>query len=748
MQCAECPRRALGDFAACGARGELSADLLIVGMAPGHEELAQQVPFVGGSGRILARVLRDAGLSIERIRITNVINCYPLAKGDKISPEQLKACSARFVAEMLASEARVVFCLGADALFRVAGMKGEITKWRGHLLSPSDCVPPVLTKGKEALPLALPSRCEWVIPSLHPAFIMRGGLRPLPMLAEDTKRVARALRNDLCIVSVGGAGDAIAPCVALPGPIACDIETDSAGAIDRIGLASITNGTISSGSWPWSGAARAAATDALGDPRTTKVFHHAGFDIEHLANAGCEVRGKLWDTMWAGQMIQPDLDKNLDTMSSLYLDIPRWKHKRLQDEAVYNRLDVHATLAMVAPQRECLAEQGQLSLFEDVVMPMLPVLIGMKRRGVRIDTAKRDEIAKDLERRVLTHKARFETIAPGVNPGSPTQLKKLLYEKFGLPAQYKAEQITTEKTALKKLLKRASGESQIALETLLELRAASKLLSVYIGATDTVHPAYFPVGKDDATYGTATGRLSCQDPNIQQVPKKLRSMYVPHTPDLVFVSADYDQIELRIAAVLSDDLALLSALEHDVHAHNMVILRCDRTRAKNVMYGYLYGAGPKKLWETLLGAGFEVTLAECKAMVLTLQSAYPRLAAWRKEVVRQAQATCKVVSPFNRVRYFYDPSNAVPEIINFVPQATAADILASCVPDIELLASRLGGHLCMLVHDDATIEVAREYASRAALALREVMQRTFDCVAPGFSVPVKVSIGENWGEMT
>src|SRR3990167_5598538 len=152
MRCAECPRRALGDFAACGARGELSADLLIVGMAPGHEELAQQVPFVGGGGRILARVLRDAGLSIERIRITNVINCYPLAKGDKISPEQLKACSARFVAEMLASEARVVFCLGADALFRVAGMKGEITKWRGHLLSPSDCVPPVVAQGKGGPP--------------------------------------------------------------------------------------------------------------------------------------------------------------------------------------------------------------------------------------------------------------------------------------------------------------------------------------------------------------------------------------------------------------------------------------------------------------------------------------------------------------------------------------------------------------------------------------------------------------------
>ena len=451
--------------------------------------------------------------------------------------------------------------------------------------------------------------------------------------------------------------------------------------------------------------------------------------------------------MLAGQQIQPDLEKNLDRMSSLYLDVPRWKHKRQQDEALYNRYDAHCTLAMLEPQRTALASQGQLGLFENIVMPALPVLIGMTYRGIHIDPVRRDALKAKLEEEVLGAQATFERLAPNVNPASPKQLGKLLYEDLKLPKQFNDEAVTTDKAAISKLLKRSGGCAKEVLDALLAVRAASKLLSTYITDDNIVHPSYFPVSKDDAKYGTATGRLSSQDPNIQNQPLAMRVMYVPPDNDLVFISADYSQIELRIAAVLSGDKVLLEAIEHDVHAKNMEVLQCDRTRAKNVLYGYMYGAGPKRLYETLLSYGFESSIAECRDMIDALKRAYPMLWGWREEIKRFAKQHCYVVTPFGRRRYFYDPERAVPEELNFIPQGTAADILNTGIPSFEEIAQHHGGHLSMLVHDDATITARRDMSRQATNALSEVMMQEFSCVAPGFRVPVKVKIGDNWGEM-
>ena len=505
MRCKDCPQAPKALI--CKSKGPVGARILILGQSPGHEELLAGEPFVGPSGRMLNAALLEAGIQPSQCRIMNTINCYPMGKGEKVTKQQFMACQARVEAEFEASDAEVVLALGGDALRRL-GLLGQITRWRGHLIAADD------------LAAVIPPATRWVIPSLHPAFIMRQGLKPLPFLFEDVKRVKRALDNELNLVQVGPGGFPVL--LLIPGPLALDIETNPETGIHRIGLATKNGEGIMSETWAWPGPPQLKSW--LWGNRI-KVGHNLSFDVLHLRRAGVPVRPPYRDTMWAGKMLQPDLDKNLDTMSSLYLDVPRWKHLVKESPEYYNRMDAHVTLALWEAQEERLRETGQLGLFERE-MEGLDVLIGMTEWGVRVDTRVRDNLKEGLESLLKAARDKWGALAPLTNPGSPKQLRELLYGKLGLPEQRNRGQAdpTTDKKALRKLLRKATGEAKEILATLAEIRDKSKLLSVYFQGGERVHPSYFPVGKDDSRFGTVTGRLSAQDPNIQQIHKSLRSM--------------------------------------------------------------------------------------------------------------------------------------------------------------------------------------------------------------------------------
>jgi len=709
-----------------------------VGMAPGQNELLAGVPFVGPSGRLLGAGLANASMSLDQCRIINVINCFPLGKNEKISQEQALACASRFEADVEASGAEVVLALGGDALLRLTGHKGQITRWRGHILRPEDMTPVRPAKG--AIQPVLPPGCRWVVPSLHPSFVIRNGLKPLPFLFEDIKRLRRALDDELRIVQINGSLD-LTRLDDLE-PLVLDIETGEGG-IERLGLAT----EHGSGTYEF----EPRLGEYLSSP-SLKLGHNLSFDVLHLRKEGVEVKGPLFDTMWAGQMLQPDLDKNLDTMSSLYLDIPRWKHLSRERPEYYNEMDVVATRELWRAQVPLLEETGQLDLFKRE-MDCLPILINMTHTGVRVDAVARDELRTQIEAKLASSTSRWQSLCPGVNPASPAQLRKLLYFDLGLPAAHKKGKTdpTTEKAVLQKLVRKAKGQALDVLSTLLEIRETSKLLSVYFQGGDRVYPSYFPVGKDDDKYGTATGRLSAQNPNIQQVPKHLRSMFVPEV-DYVMVVGDWSQLELRIAAALAHDEALLALFKAGRDPFDEIardFTKVDRTRIKNLVYGGgCYGAGWKKLGDTLQAQGYDTPAKTIKEFLEWFRHAFPGISQRNQNVVKEARRQGYIENAFGRRRYFYDADQHVPEIINFPIQSAAADMLWVIMGRIDQVSGRFGGRSPIaFIHDEIVIQARQSDSIQASQELKWIMESEFSEIGEGFRVPAKISIGPSWGEL-
>lgn len=773
--------------------GDPAAPILIIAMAPGREELQQQRPLVGATGKLLWSLAKRAGFSRADCLLLNTIGEWPTGSGGGPSPEQLEQYWGDFNIVMGGSSARVCLILGKDALMRAMGIQGSIERMRGYLLGPQDAQPiarKVMTqtvyktntkthrKGDVRwvshlttdMPI-LPPHCECFLPTLHPAAILRSGFTTLPALAADVDRVKRALDGNL--------RSSKRSWTTLPGrtsgPVAFDIECPH-GPIERIGMCDDTGG------WTglWSSTTRAWSVANLGDPSVPKIAHNIAFDLPRLEDAGCPILGPIFCTMLAAQMLQPDLYKGLESVASLYLDRRRWKHLSGTDEEKYNALDAVTTRDLYDVLCAELDRTKQRQLFEETVMPAVRTLIRMSRRGIKMDQRRReawlDEL-RDSESRLQEGWSERTT----ANPRSPSQIASYLYTTLGLPPQYnKYGKLSVDEEALARLQGEAKDpDHQESIRLLLDLRRVSKLRGTYaenpLGDDGCVHPSYLPASKDSEEFGkgmAGTGRITSRDPNIQNQPPSARALYVPHNPAAILVEADYSQIELRIAAALANDSSLETALKGDVHATTQAALGCDRTRAKNITYGTLYGAGPRKLSRLLLSHGVVASERECRALQDGFARLYPDLWAWRQSVVQRVAKDYYLANPFGRRRYFYRGAGDAPAAIGFLPQSTAADILWSILTSLEHAVEKAGGALLTVVHDSVLMELPRAREDVAGLhpdsqvpaevgavvpgsggsgdlaSIRAIMEQPWPSIAPGFHVPVKVKVGPNWGSMS
>jgi len=769
-------------------------------MSPGAEELAVGRPFVGASGKVLAAAMLQAGLKPSMARILNVINCPPaggvkdtlrvgihdFVNGNRITADQLKACSPRFEKELKGcSCARVIVTLGTEAFHRVTGIKGKISQWQCHPVQASACGDLEVKKGM-TLPSCLPPQVEWVVPLYHPAYVMYRGNKDFPALVAGFQHARDLLEGKVKMLHVDGAGFSMRNLRKwkATGPIAFDIETEGFdGPINRMGLALTTADGVVSGSFPWTPEVIQETARLLATPRVPKVAHNAAFDIPRLERYGIKVEGPIFDTMWAHQLLQPELEKSLAAVSGFVLRVPPWKHTSHDDPGWYNRMDAFITHQLFEPLTESLDRDGMGSLFRDTIMPVLRTLINMSARGIRVDldrvTRWRDELGTQS---TTTYAEISKLLESEINLNSAKQMIQLIYEDLGYPKQYNKERVTADRTALEKLLRMKPGDKckackgkgtvviqrqpagpcsscagsgrnhirakgPVVLHKILEYRKAVKLHGTYAKLSGTVHPSYFPVGKDDSHYGTATGRLSSADPNIQNQPPQAKMMYVPR-PGMVFLELDYSQVELRLAAYMSKCPALIDIFESgkDIHAENMKVLRCDRTRAKNVVYGTMYGAGARKLYETLLGYGFETSIKECSMLQNAFFEAYPELLAWREETLAFARKNHFVRNPFGRRRYFYQPDRAVPAILNFLPQSTTGDIILDRLNPVADAFLKNDGALLTTVHDSFMGEVPREHWKQTARTAQRRMHKRYSQIHPKFWCPADIKLAMyRWG---
>ena len=419
-------------------------------------------------------------------------------------------------------------------------------------------------------------------------------------------------------------------------------------------------------------------------------------------------------------------------------------------------------LRMYEPLSQKLRESGQHALLMDIEMPLASVLASMEDRGCMVD---REGIARygallDAHVEQLEERIHFTAGGP-FNINSPKQLGEVLFERLGLPAGKKTKTgYSTNAEVLEKLKK-----YHPIIEDILEYRQMTKLRSTYVEGLLSVADEQGRIHTTFKQTGTATGRLSSAEPNLQNIPirtelgRELRRYFIPESSDYVLLDADYSQIELRLLAVISDDEAMKQAFIEGEDIHTATACRVFgvapdqvtvelRKRAKAVNFGIVYGMGEFSLAEDL-----HISRAAAKEYIDGYMASYPGVSAYLSGVIKQAYEDGYVTTEFGRRR-------AIPELaaqnknlkhfgervaMNSPIQGTAADIIkiAMIRVDDALRKSGYDARLILQVHDELIVECHKDCRDEVLAMLKHEMEH-----AATFSVPMLVEAkwGKDWYE--
>lgn len=733
-----------------------NAPILVVSEFYNKQEKAAGTPLVGAIGNILWSTLNRYGISRADCFVTAVVTDTP-DKGQTCSKEQIEAHRTRLREELLASKARVMILVGALALREVTGELRGILKLANYILTPDMCRPILsrtkgqigvylttrkekYTKGdpkfgwvKELLEPPIPKTVEYIIPVLHPFYIQRKGLKDLPSLRAGCLHAGKAFRGELDLIDSAPES----PDLPFGDQISIDIETSSHDNDADITYVGISDGTRTV-SLPWDARARAIVRQLFGSSRI--IAHNSGFDFPKLGFNQIIP----FDTMLASNMLQPDLPKGLETVAPFYLAVVPWKATSGTDMQGYNRMDALTTFRLAQIQQAILKQTGQDIAFESM-MKALPVLWACEKRGICIDVIRQQDylvkILKEME------KVQSEWRYPDISITSPSQVSKLLYGRFRLPSQSsRYGRMTTDITALRDLANSVTVEEhKVALELLIkhrDLAHSAKTWGRVASSNGRVFPRFLPAGKDSGQgieQGSATGRITSRDPNINGMDHDSRFMIIP-TQGYKLAYLDFQQAEARVEAALTHDDLLMDALNSDLHAKISAQLGIDRIRAKNVFYCTGRGGGYKTLAKVLRAQGYKTTETECAEIQAELLKMFPAWAAGRQAWVAECDAKMYVTNPFGVRRYF--PRRNIPATIGFIPQSTVAYAMWRILSQLDLKVRLLAP-----ISDALLFEVKEEPETRGVEAL---MNQEFPEIASGFRFPVDVKvgeIGESWGSL-
>ncbi len=528
-------------------------------------------------------------------------------------------------------------------------------------------------------------------------------------------------------------------------------------------------------------AALSMLKEILEDIGIKKVGQNIKYDTLVLKNHGIELRGIYFDTMVASYVINPGLRQhNLDNLASRYLNYKKiayhdvvGKGKKGKsftevpiDQATrYACEDVDITLKLKDILESELDKAGNKSLFYDLEMKLIPVLVDMEWTGIRLDTdifhkmsSKYGDQLKELEEEI------YKEAGMQFNINSPQQLGYVLFEKLKLPVQGKTTKTKAYSTDVKVLKKLTAYPFKIP-HLLLRYRTISKLKSTYIDAlVKMVNPKTGRIHTSFNQTATATGRLSSSNPNLQNIPvrgaegREIRQGFVPEDGYL-FVSADYSQIELRIFAHYSKDDAFIRAFKEDMDIHSataseiMGVKVTDitpdmRRMAKAINFGIIYGMGPRKLSEEL-----GIPLKEAQGYIDAYYRRYEGVKRYREEIIKQAREKGYVTTLFNRRRYLPGINHSKQRIraeaermaINTPIQGTAADLIKKAMIQIHgrLKRERFLSKMILQVHDELLFEVPENEVDRLIKMVKEEMEGVYDLLVP---LKVDIGVGKNWDE--
>ena len=520
--------------------------------------------------------------------------------------------------------------------------------------------------------------------------------------------------------------------------------------------------------------------DIFENEEIEKVGQNLKYDITVLANYGIEVRGKLFDTMIAHYVLQPELFHGMDYLAEIYLNYETIRietligdkgrgQKNMRDISPvivcdYACEDADVTLKLKNILQEELKTEGVEDLFYNIEMPLVPVLAYMERNGARIDTAALKETSVLFSKRLADIEQRIYSLAgEPFNIASPKQVGDILFGKLKIvdkPKKTKTGQFVTSEEVLAQLQNRHPIVKDILL-----YRGLKKLLSTYIDALpELVNPR---TGKIHTSYNqtvTATGRLSSSNPNLQNIPirdedgKEVRKAFVPDD-GCSFLSVDYSQIELRIMAHLSGDRNMIDDFRsgYDIHAATAAkvykkpideVTKDERRKAKVANFGIIYGISVFGLAERM-----NVDRREAKELIENYFATYSDVQQYIEKCKQEAKEKGYVETIYHRKRYLPDINshNAVVRgyaernAVNAPIQGSAADIIKVAMINIykRFNEASLKSTMILQVHDELNFNV---YPGEKDIVLDIVTAEMQNAIALSVPLIADYGWGVNWLE--
>ena len=516
------------------------------------------------------------------------------------------------------------------------------------------------------------------------------------------------------------------------------------------------------------------------DETILKIGQNLKYDISMLAQYGINVKGKMFDTMLAHYLLEPEQRHNMDYLAEVYLNyitipiedlIGKGRQQKTMREVPvelvkeYAAEDADVTMQLYEKLMPLLKENGVEKLFYDIEMPLVPVLSRMEANGVKIDTHNLQQISDEFGGEIQKIEEEIYALAgTPFNIASPKQLGEVLFEKLKIDEKAKKTktgQYATGEEVLQKLL-----HKHPIIQKILDYRSFTKLKSTYLDALPAlvntkdglIHTSY-----NQAV--TATGRLSSNNPNLQNIPvrtaqgREIRRAFVPRSPQYTLLAADYSQIELRIIAHLSQDPAMVADfnLGHDIHAATAAkvfhvpmneVTKEQRSRAKAVNFGIIYGMSAFGLAERM-----ELSRSEAADIIKKYFEEYAGIKEYMNRSIALARERGYAETILGRRRYLRDINGANSVVrgfaernaINAPIQGSSADMIKIAMIGIhkEMQRLKMQSKMMLQVHDELVFDAHLDELDALKAIVNDKMVNALPLSVP---VVVEMNTGNNWLE--
>ena len=516
------------------------------------------------------------------------------------------------------------------------------------------------------------------------------------------------------------------------------------------------------------------------DETLLKIGQNLKYDISMLAQYGISVRGKMFDTMLAHYLLEPEQRHNMDYLAEVYLNyitipiedlIGKGRQQKTMREVPvelvkeYAAEDADITLQLYEKLLPLLKENGVEKLFYEIEMPLVPVLSRMEANGVKIDTENLHQISEEFggEIRKIEEQI-YEAAGTPFNIASPKQLGEVLFEKLKIDEKAKKTktgQYATGEDVLQKL-----SHKHPIIQMILDYRSFTKLKSTYLDALPAlVNPKDGLIHTSYNQAVTATGRLSSNNPNLQNIPvrtekgREIRRAFVPRSEAYTLLAADYSQIELRIIAHLSQDPAMVADfnLGHDIHAATAAkvfhvpmeqVTKEQRSRAKAVNFGIIYGMSAFGLAERM-----ELSRSEAADIIKKYFEEYAGIKEYMNRSIALAREHGYAETILGRRRYLRDINGANSVVrgfaernaINAPIQGSSADMIKIAMIGIhqEMQRLKMQSKMILQVHDELVFDAHFDELDMLKAIVNDKMVNALPLSVP---VVVEMNTGANWLE--